>query len=85
MGKIQRAGLGVGTIGAMATVAVLAAPSVGVNQATIKWYPTTSGKHTITASQPLSSKSIDVTVSPANPLSSGSGGAGCAATGGSFG
>ncbi|MVU77372.1 hypothetical protein GPX89_08940 [Nocardia sp. ET3-3] len=62
-----------------------AAPSVGVNQATIKWYPKTAGSHTIVASQPLSSKSVTVTVSAANPLSSGSGGAGCAATGGSFG
>ncbi|MEC3914513.1 Ig-like domain-containing protein [Nocardia sp. CDC160] len=62
-----------------------ASPAVGVNQATIKWTPTTAGKHTITASQPLSSKSIDVTVSAANPFSSGSGGVGCAATGGSFG
>ncbi|WP_051178811.1 Ig-like domain-containing protein [Nocardia concava] len=62
-----------------------AAPAVGVNQATIKWYPKTAGAHKITASQPLSSKSIDVTVSAANPFSSGSGGAGCAASGGSFG
>lgn len=57
-------------------------PSLLSGKVTINWTPSTAGKHTLTVTQTLISKSIDVDVAPANPLTS-TGSVGCGLSSGS--